>query len=48
VVENTRALQALRSDTPQVAQSSPSADLTLGAVIPASNPALVEWQQHQS
>jgi hypothetical protein len=32
VVQNTRALQALRSDTPQVAQSAPSAELTLGAL----------------
>lgn len=48
VVENTRSLQALRSDTPQAAQSAPSADLTLGAIEPASNPALVEWQHHQS
>ncbi|MCW1951490.1 MAG: holin family protein [Octadecabacter sp.] len=48
VVANTRALQALRFDTPQVAQSSPSADLTLDAVTPASNPALVEWQQRQT
>ncbi|AKS46221.1 Holin of 3TMs, for gene-transfer release [Octadecabacter temperatus] len=47
VVENTRALQALRFDTPQVAQSKPSADLTLGAVEPSSNPALLEWQRNQ-
>ena len=47
VIENTRALQAMRFDTPQVAQSTPSADLTMGAVTPASNPALMEWQHHQ-
>ena len=47
VVENTRALQALRFDTPQIALSAPSADLTLGAVTPAANPALVEWQHRQ-
>lgn len=47
VVENTRALEALRSDTPQVAKSAPSADLTLGAVEPSSNPALIEWQRNQ-
>jgi len=48
VVENTRALQALRFDAPQIAQSEPSAELTLGAVTPAPNPALVEWQYRQS
>jgi hypothetical protein len=47
VVENTRALQALRSDTPQVAQSAPSADLILGALAPSDNPALLEWQNSQ-
>jgi hypothetical protein len=47
VVENTRALQALRSDTPQVAQSAPSAELTLGALAPSDNPALLEWQNSQ-
>ena len=47
VVQNTRALQALRSDTPQVAQSAPSAELTLGALAPSDNPALLEWQNSQ-
>jgi hypothetical protein len=47
VVENTRALQALRSDTPQVAQSAPSAELTLGALAPSDNPALLELQNSQ-
>jgi hypothetical protein len=47
-VENTRALQALRSDTPQIGRSAPSADLTLAAIEPSSNPALVEWQYGQS
>jgi hypothetical protein len=47
VVQNTRALQALRSDTPQVAQSAPSAELTLGALAPSYNPALLEWQNSQ-
>jgi hypothetical protein len=47
VVQNTRALQALRSDTPQVAQSAPSAELTLGALAPSDNPALLEWQNTQ-
>ena len=47
VVENTRALQALRADTPQIAHSTPSADLTIGAVTPAENPALADWQRHQ-
>ncbi|AGI67826.1 hypothetical protein OAN307_c21990 [Octadecabacter antarcticus 307] len=47
VVENTRALRALRADTPQVAQSAPSADLTLGALAPTDNPALVDWQSSQ-
>jgi hypothetical protein len=47
VVENTRALQALRSDTPQMAQSAPSAELTLGALAPSDNPALLEWQNSQ-
>ncbi len=47
VVQNTRALQALRSDTPQVAQSAPSAELNLGALAPSDNPALLEWQNSQ-
>ena len=47
VVQNTRALQALRSDTLQVAQSAPSAELTLGALAPSDNPALLEWQNSQ-
>jgi hypothetical protein len=47
VVQNTRALQALRSDTPQVAQSAPSAELTLGALAPSDNLALLEWQNSQ-
>lgn len=47
VVQNTRALQALRSDTPQVAQSAPSAELTLGALAPSDNPALLELQNSQ-
>jgi hypothetical protein len=47
VVQNTRALQALRSNTPQVAQSAPSAELTLGALAPSDNPALLEWQNSQ-
>jgi hypothetical protein len=46
-VQNTRALQALRSDTPQVAQSAPSAELTLGALAPSDNLALLEWQNSQ-
>lgn len=44
VVQNTRALAALRADTPQVADSAPSALATQAAVTPGSNPALKEWQ----
>ena len=44
VVENTRALQALRSGTPPVAQSAPSAEFTLSALAPSDNPVLREWQ----
>lgn len=47
VVENTRALWAQRADTPQVAQSAPSADLTLWALALTDNPALVDWQNSQ-
>lgn len=47
VIENTRVLDAMRADTPQVAQSSPSAHLTLGAVTPSGNPALDDWMRHQ-
>ena len=43
VVANTRALEALRADSPQVAASEPSADTTLVAVTPGANPALTDW-----
>ena len=47
VVENTRTLQSLRADSPTVAQSAPSADVTRAAVEPADNPALSAWLRHQ-
>lgn len=47
VVENTRALEALRADSPQVADSAPSADITREVVRPGSNPALDAWVANQ-
>jgi len=48
VIANTQALQALRPQTPQVANSAPSARVTQAAVEPQTNPALSDWQAHQS
>ena len=47
VIENTRALQALRADTPQVAGTLTSADATMQAVVPSENPALTDWMRDQ-
>lgn len=47
VIENTRALEALRADSPQVAESAPSALATQAAITPQSNPALSDWNNHQ-
>ncbi len=47
VIRNTLALQQMRADTPQVADSAPSAANTLDAVIPANNPALADWHRSQ-
>jgi len=47
VIENTRALQALRADTPQVAGTLTAADATMQAVVPSENPALSDWMRHQ-
>lgn len=47
VIENTLALQAMRADTPHVADTSPSAAATLDAVNPSENPALTDWMRHQ-
>ncbi|WP_281981986.1 holin family protein [Thalassorhabdomicrobium marinisediminis] len=43
VVENTRALEALRATTPQIADTAPSAATTQAAVTPQDNPALQDW-----
>ena len=45
VVENLQSLQALRSDTPGVADTAPDAGLTLASVRPGDNPALDAWRQ---
>lgn len=47
VVENTRALEALRADSPQVADSAPSALATQAAITPQTNPALSDWYRVQ-
>ena len=47
VVRNTRALEALAADTPQVAETAPSAVATQTATTPQDNPALRAWQNHQ-
>ena len=47
VIRNTMALEAMRADTPQVADSTPSAATTLNAVTPADNPALSDWMRQQ-
>lgn len=48
VIENTRALDALAAETPQVATSEPSVDVTLRAVTPSGNPALDDWMRARS
>lgn len=47
VVENTRALEALRADSPQIADSAPSAAATEAAIAPHPNPALSDWYRAQ-
>lgn len=47
VVANTLALQAMRADTPQVADSAPSARATQAAIVPQGNSALNDWLNHQ-
>lgn len=47
VVENTRALEALRADSPQVADTAPFAPTTEAALAPQVNPALKDWQSAQ-
>ena len=47
VVRNTRELRTLNADTPQVADSAPSAQATQRAIQPRDNPALSAWLNHQ-
>lgn len=47
VVANTRELEGLRADSPKVAQTEPSADLTRTTLEPGDNPALAEWWRTQ-
>ena len=44
VVENIRALEALRADSPGAADPGPDARATLNAVRAAENPALEDWR----
>jgi hypothetical protein len=46
VVANTRALEGLRADSPQVAVTEPFAEATLTALEPDHNPALTDWNGH--
>lgn len=45
VVDNIRALDALRADSPGVANAGPDAEVTLAAVTPELNPALEDWRK---
>ncbi len=45
VVENLRALRALRADSPGVADSGRDAALSLAVIKPEANPALEDWRQ---
>ncbi|MEM8732057.1 MAG: holin family protein [Pseudomonadota bacterium] len=45
VIENVATLRALRFDTPGVADTGADAGLSLAAVEPGDNPALIAWQQ---
>jgi len=44
VVENIRALEALRADSPGAADPGPDARATLRAVAADANPALADWR----
>ena len=45
VVENLRALRALRADSPGAADSGRDATLSLAVIKPEANPALEDWRQ---
>lgn len=45
VAESIRALRALRPTSPGIADSGSDAELTLAALAPADNPALMEWRR---
>ena len=47
VVANTKQLQNLHAESPQVAQTEPEADLTRRALVPGANPALDDWARTQ-
>ena len=44
VVENIKALRALRADSPGAADPGPDARVALAAVSPEANPALEDWK----
>lgn len=44
VVENAHRLQALRADSPRIADAEPSAQATQAAITPQDNPALFDWE----
>ncbi|WP_208351949.1 holin family protein [Pseudaestuariivita rosea] len=48
VIENTRALADLSADTPGVAETTQSANLTMAAVQPDRNPALDDWRSSRA
>ncbi len=45
VIENIRALRALRYDSPGVADSGNDAGLAMSALAPSDNPAIEEWRR---
>lgn len=47
VIANTQALQTMRPDTPQIANSAQSARITQAVVTPMENSALSDWVAHQ-
>ena len=48
VIENIRALEAMRADSPGAAETGADADLTIAAVTPVDNPALEDWKARRA